>query len=32
MSADAVDRPLPVTTFRNAATVDVIVRPVELHA
>ncbi|TDD66052.1 PDZ domain-containing protein [Jiangella aurantiaca] len=30
MFADAIDVPLPITTFRNGAMVDVIARPVEL--
>ncbi|RIQ11683.1 S1C family serine protease [Jiangella rhizosphaerae] len=30
MFADAIDRPLAITTFRNGAMVDVIARPVEL--
>jgi S1-C subfamily serine protease len=30
MFAEAIDQPLPITTFRNGAMVDVIARPVEL--
>jgi S1-C subfamily serine protease len=30
MFAEAIDMPLPITTFRNGAMVDVIARPVEL--
>lgn len=30
MFAEAIDVPLPITTFRNGAMVDVIARPVEL--
>jgi S1-C subfamily serine protease len=30
MFAEAIDEPLPITTFRNGAMVDVIARPVEL--
>ena len=30
MFSDAIDMPLPITTYRNGAMVDVIAHPVEL--